>query len=76
MTHIVYVDPKDDREDYPLWFNNAVRESSELARENRDEFWTWAWNRKHQAKVKLRNQQFQIHFNSESEFTMFALRYS
>lgn len=76
MTHIVYIDARPERDAYPLWFNNAVYEASELARENRDEFWTWAWNRQHTAKVKLRDRQFQIHFGSESELTMFALRYS
>jgi hypothetical protein len=76
MTHIVYIDSSSERDAYPLWFNNAVHEASQLARENQDEFWTWAWNRKHCSKVKLRDRQFQIHFNSEPEFTMFALRYS
>lgn len=76
MTHIVCIKTRFDRDSYPLWFQNAVEEASQLARENGDEFWTWAWNRKHNAKVKFRDRQFQIHFGSESELTMFALRYS
>lgn len=76
MTHIVYIKSGFNRDEYPLWFQNAVIEASVLARENGDELWTWAWNRKHTAKVKFRDRQLQIHFNSEPEFTMFALRYS
>lgn len=74
--HIVTINPNADREAYPLWFQNAVIHASALALANNDQFWTWAWNREFEHKIKLRNARLLIHFNTEAELTMFALRWS
>lgn len=74
MTHIVYIRP--GREHYPLWFTNAQEEANEVAKRAGDPFWTWAWNRLNEHKIKLRDGVFQIHFSTEAEFTMFALKNS
>jgi len=74
--HIVTIDPKEDHEEYPLWFKNAGDYASELARQNHDNYWTWAWNREFDYKVKVRDSKFHIYFDTEAALTMFALKWA
>jgi len=74
--HIVTINPNAEREGYPLWFQNAVDHANELAKANNDQFWTWAWNREFRHKINLQDGRFLVNFNTETDLTMFALRWS
>lgn len=70
--HIVtipFCDKFNTEDTRPRWFVNAQRRCGRLA--DGESMWSWAWNRSIPHKVRIRNGDVLIHFEHESEVTMF-----
>lgn len=63
-------------EERPEWICNLILDSRKLAPKYKDESWIWTWNRIHEHKIRVRNGNLIVSFNTESDMTMFALKHS